>query len=266
MIAGFVDLVRVSRKFGIGAALRISVNRLIGSPSLPFPVRGQTLHIPNEPYALRHIIESVPKIQKLVDAIPPGDIKVIFDVGSNAGIFSTLARARWPEARIFAFEASPDMCRFISRNISDENFKIVDRAVSDRDGQKLDFYIREDAQQTNSLIRDAVELVEGENEKHKTLTVLTASIDDFCAREGIDRVDVLKVDIQGGESAMLEGSKRMLGNIRHLLIETTFLDPNLLPMLQLLHGAYNTAEVVNLVVSGADMHFQNCGGTASPVR
>jgi FkbM family methyltransferase len=255
MISGLVDLARVGKRFGFSTAVKASVNRLLKSPSIEFSIGGRVLYLPNEPYALRHLLDSVPKIQSLIAAIPDENIEIIFDIGANAGIFSALARSRWPHARIFAFEASPSMCKFIKKNISDQNFEVIDRAVSNRDGEKIDFFIRNDAQQTNSTIREAVTQFGSENNQNQVLTVQTVTVDDFCARKNLNKIDVLKVDIQGGESSMLEGSKRMLPYIRHLLIETSYLDPDPLRLLQTLYGAYRSARAVNFVVSGADMHF-----------
>lgn len=40
------------------------------------------------------------------------------------------------------------------------------------------------------------------------------TIDDFCLENEIDRVNLLKLDIQGGEAAALRGAKKVLGNQR----------------------------------------------------
>ena len=42
------------------------------------------------------------------------------------------------------------------------------------------------------------------------IRVETVTLDDFCACEGIDHVDVLKMDIQGGELMALRGATGLL--------------------------------------------------------
>lgn len=48
------------------------------------------------------------------------------------------------------------------------------------------------------------------------------TIDDFCNKEGIDHIDILKADIEGGEEKMLRGAERMIkeGRIQKICICT----------------------------------------------
>ena len=60
----------------------------------------------------------------------------------------------------------------------------------------------------------------------KKIDVDTISIDSFCLTNGIEQIDVLKMDIQGGELDALKGAKQMLANGKVGLIysETYFLE------------------------------------------
>jgi FkbM family methyltransferase len=40
-----------------------------------------------------------------------------------------------------------------------------------------------------------------------TLPIKTISLDDFCTEQGISRIDLLKLDIQGNEAEILAGAR-----------------------------------------------------------
>lgn len=55
-----------------------------------------------------------------------------------------------------------------------------------------------------------------------TITVELAALDDWCAAEGVDRVDVLKVDTQGAELGVLSGAEQALAGVRAVEVEVEF--------------------------------------------
>ncbi|MDQ6790821.1 MAG: FkbM family methyltransferase [Candidatus Dormibacteraeota bacterium] len=55
-----------------------------------------------------------------------------------------------------------------------------------------------------------------------TTTVPVTTLDDWCAQTGVGRVDVIKVDTQGSELQILEGSVRMLQTARAVEVEVEF--------------------------------------------
>ena len=53
--------------------------------------------------------------------------------------------------------------------------------------------------------------------------VNVVSIDSFCKKKNIDKIDLLKIDTEGHEAEVLKGATRMLKkNIRYILIEFHF--------------------------------------------
>ena len=44
--------------------------------------------------------------------------------------------------------------------------------------------------------------------------VATTTLDTFCAANGVSKVDVLALDVQGAERTVLEGGRRMLAEAR----------------------------------------------------
>src|SRR5207248_3898984 len=63
-----------------------------------------------------------------------------------------------------------------------------------------------------------------------SVNVLTGRLttgDDFCARLGVSAIDLLKIDVEGMESAVLAGFQRMLasGSIGAIQFEYQFVNP-----------------------------------------
>src|SRR5690606_18793515 len=70
-------------------------------------------------------------------------------------------------------------------------------ALAEHDGRRT-LYVNLKSQQTNSLDRNVVELTarDGDIEQRK---VLCRSIESYAEEKGIEKIDVLKIDVQGLE-------------------------------------------------------------------
>ena len=55
-----------------------------------------------------------------------------------------------------------------------------------------------------------------------TTTVDVTTLDEWCAAEGVDRIDVIKIDTQGSELAILKGGDKALRNVRAVEVEVEF--------------------------------------------
>jgi len=56
------------------------------------------------------------------------------------------------------------------------------------------------------------------------IDVPSVTVDNFCAQSGIDHIDILKLDVQGGELLALEGTKHMLSRTAVTLIYAEVVD------------------------------------------
>ncbi|MFN2607041.1 MAG: FkbM family methyltransferase [Acidimicrobiales bacterium] len=55
-----------------------------------------------------------------------------------------------------------------------------------------------------------------------TATVEVTTLDEWCAAEGVERVDVIKIDTQGSELGILQGADRVLDTVRAVEVEVEF--------------------------------------------
>jgi len=204
---------------------------------------------------LHHIKNTVKKMKRLVDELPLEDPKVILDIGANCGWFSFFAKRRFPQARIFAFEPSPTLQDVLQHNLGQfSDVEINNLAVSDKDEEKVIFYINEKIQQTNSLNISAVEPFASADEVLK-IDVPTISLDTFIKEKRLEKIDLLKVDIQGSEGALLAGGKYTLSNTEAAIFEISFLDTDVFDTVDIIKGYLPQFKALNPVQYGADVLF-----------
>lgn len=127
---------------------------------------------------------------------------VVFDLGANFGLFSSLARSH--DCYVFAFEPySGVVNNYLNRlALNDEKIKIVEKAVSNYTGEAL-FRIYSNKPSCNKLVLSETKNVNLEK-------ISTISIDDFVSQNGLQKVDFIKADIEGAERCMLEGAQKTL--------------------------------------------------------
>lgn len=142
------------------------------------------------------------------------EVTTVFDVGSYHGEWTATYRRLFPDAHIFAFEPFPE-----SRAVVESAFKgqpsvtVVAAAVGDAPGERS-FYANQ-AAATNSLLRvDArtdASLVSHELLALRSeIVVPVITVDQFCKENRIDRLNLLKIDVQGAETLVLRGASEML--------------------------------------------------------
>jgi FkbM family methyltransferase len=137
---------------------------------------------------------------------------VIFDVGAHYGETSAEYRRFFPSATIHAFEPTPESFEIVQRRFADDRMHHAHRlALSDKSGKAV-FKVNQ-TDSTNSLL--ATE--EGVHEHwrplvqtERTVEVETRTLDEFCQGQGIDAIDILKLDVQGAETSVLNGARQML--------------------------------------------------------
>lgn len=148
--------------------------------------------------------------------------KIIFDVGSNRGLITEKYHKLYDSANIYAFEPIEQFAKEYLK--FGPKIKFNNLAFSDIKGVS-DFHINKSVD-TSSLL-ESTKI--GANSDAQCITlnkikVSTTTIDEFCKKHKIDEIDILKLDVQGSELAILKGSEKLLKSKRVKLIysETYF--------------------------------------------
>lgn len=121
----------------------------------------------------------------------------ILDVGAHAGFFACYARALNRKARIFALEPEPGNFAALRGHLKENKIagvKPVQAALAPETGKA---FLILSADSHNHR------LAEFPNEN--TIEVRAFSLADFCRKNKIKKISVLKMDVEGGEYAIFEG-------------------------------------------------------------
>jgi FkbM family methyltransferase len=152
----------------------------------------------------------------ILPLVPSGG--TCLDVGANVGYYTLhFAKRVGPRGRVFAFEPDPRNAARLRRNIALNGFdsfaSVMEAAVSDRDGRAT-LHRSEDAHSGWGSLTAHVR-------ETSAVEVPVTTLDSFLRAERLDRVHLLKVDVEGSEIELLRGARRSLESrlIAHLFIE-----------------------------------------------
>ncbi len=163
--------------------------------------------------------------------LQPGD--VVVDAGAFPGDYALFAaRQVGPEGFVWAFEPDENNRRVLERNLQKsgiQNVEIVPQGL-----WKEETTLSLDAQGLASRI---------ERQGSKRIEVTT--LDQFLQERGLEKIDVLKMDIEGAELEALEGAKHALTRITYACIASY----------HLVEGTPTSARVEQLLkAAGLDSH------------
>jgi FkbM family methyltransferase len=154
---------------------------------------------------LRHSFELLSKYK------PESNLN-IYDVGANYGFLSMVwAKAlESNQAKLYSFEPSPTVSEVTHKSFSMNklNIKLFKKAVGNMNGN-IDLY--------DGLSSSNVSTHEGS----KKVRVEITSLDQFTFTEKINKVDLIKIDVDGIEYDILQGAKEIILNYKPILIVET---------------------------------------------
>lgn len=136
---------------------------------------------------------------------------VTFDVGANLGEMALHMASRVGRTgAVYAFEPVPAVSERLRQNVNrnglEEIVRIVAFALSDADGETEIAYA--DTSSNNQGLASIVNFTEPVGSLRATIKTIT--LDHFVREEDIDRIDFIKIDIQGAEARFLDGARETL--------------------------------------------------------
>jgi FkbM family methyltransferase len=157
-------------------------------------------------------------VRALHKLVRPGDIA--FDIGSNIGAHTLgLAKSVGPTGRVFAFEPTDDAFAKLKRNLA-LNPELEARIHA----HQIFLAARNDAPRQPEIYASwPLTKSASAHPKHQGRLVSTAqasvdTLDAFVEREGLDRLNLIKIDVDGFEYPVLMGGLRTLAKFRPLLL------------------------------------------------
>ncbi len=137
-------------------------------------------------------------------------VSVVFDLGARVGKTVAKYRDLFPMAEIFCFEPFDDSYSVLATTHRDASrVKPQKLAVSDNVGTQA--FHCSDQSDMNSLLplSNGASLLTTATAS-RVINVETTTLDAFCAQHRLNRIQVLKMDIQGAELKALRGAAGLL--------------------------------------------------------
>jgi FkbM family methyltransferase len=139
------------------------------------------------------------------------------DLGANEGLYTVFAAQRvGVTGRVWSVEPSKRELTRLHQNIElngFENIRTIPVALGDMTGF-MDMRIAEDEHAGHNTLGEFVY----DTHLARCERVPVRRLDDLLREEGLDRLDVLKVDIEGAEAALLRGATAVLREMRPLIL------------------------------------------------
>jgi FkbM family methyltransferase len=169
---------------------------------------------------------------KTVETLKPflPDNPIIVEAGAFDGNDTNKMALQWPKGTIHAFEPVTEIYeRLLKNTTAFSNICYHPLALSDHNGA-AHFYISERptrpgvASQAGSLHRPKERLSKSPLIFPRTTTVPTITLDQWADENGISAIDLLWLDTQGHELAILQAAPKMIKNIKVVLAEVSFIE------------------------------------------
>ncbi len=155
------------------------------------------------------------------------DVSCIVEVGAADGRDTERYALASPNAKVVAFEPVPKSFKALhERAVLSPTIQAVNAAVSDSIGNE-EFYIG------NWVDASSLMKANFTNTNYDAYTAPThcinvdvVTLDSFCSENGINNIDLLKIDAQGAELKVLTGATALLSSkaIRVIYCEVNFLE------------------------------------------
>ena len=157
------------------------------------------------------------KYRDLRRVLPQLDIRTVLDVGANTGQSAVQYRKEFPDAVMHCFEPVGSTADQLRKYIHHPSVHIHQLALGACPGM-LTMQISLDEQQSgmNSL-KGIHPHLEGSNFRSEQVEVTT--LDEWCPKNGIGQVDLLKIDTEGFDLEVLHGASGLLDQGRIGLID-----------------------------------------------
>ncbi len=145
---------------------------------------------------------------------------VIFDVGANVGDYAReVAGVFGGSAAIHAFEPSRATFERLCRSTADIGGIVCNNLGVGSSTSTATLYTDGEGSTLASLYPRDLERFDRSMDRSESIELV--SVDDYCRQKGIDRIDLLKLDIEGNEYEALRGAEGMIrdGRIRFIQFE-----------------------------------------------
>jgi FkbM family methyltransferase len=158
-------------------------------------------------------------IEKLLPRLPQD--AVLFDVGANVGDYTlALLRHCGPGARIFAFEPAARTFALLRDSVAGAASVRLERVGCGEQAGEADLFADKQASALASVYPRR--MFGGDARERPAERIAIMRIDEYCRANGISRIHLLKLDVEGHELSVLKGCGDLLTQDRIDVIQFEF--------------------------------------------
>ena len=160
------------------------------------------------------------------------DIKVVFDIGAHKGEFIDGIMSIKQKIKVYSFEPQSKIFKILKKKFKNsKNVFLFNKAISNNNKKKiLKINIKSSTSTFSNYnknsywkkIKEVLLTGFGKSSIIRTETTKCINLDSFCNKKKIKKIDLLKIDTEGHEEEVLRGSKKILRNVKFILIEIHF--------------------------------------------
>lgn len=145
-------------------------------------------------------------VMKIIAYLPQDGI--FFDIGANIGTVTAMVLEKRPECSCYLFEPVPRYFDYCIRRFAGKKKVLIENlALGEKNGE-LDLFV--DGQNFGWNTQISEKTTAG---MYK-INVKKISLDHFCAAEGVERIDLIKIDVEGAEYSVLKGMRETIRNLK----------------------------------------------------
>lgn len=173
-------------------------------------------------------------IQRLLEDVNDGDI--FYDIGANIGIYTCFIAASEFEVNTFAFEPHSDNIQRLSKNlkINSDRWQCYQVLLGNED-EMAPFHI---ASERPGESRHSISSADSQ------IFTMQRQIDTMVREENLPSPSILKIDVEGAELQVLEGSTETLEKVRVVYCEVHTDDQESLEVKQFLRDSGFQIEIL----------------------
>jgi FkbM family methyltransferase len=152
---------------------------------------------------------------------------VIFDIGANRGTYILECLEMNSDAKIYAFEPHPENFKEVGKLADKYGFSAINRAVGS-ENKKIKLYdYKEDEKSTHaSVYKEVVEDIHKKSSVEYEVEMI--KLDDFVKENKIERINLLKIDVEGNEFEVLKGAETVIEENKIDVIQWEFNEMNVI--------------------------------------
>ena len=163
--------------------------------------------------------EIIQRLKRIVDS--GEDAPIVLEIGCCEGTDTLNFLNIFESIRLFCFECDPKNCDDHRNLVDDPRCQLIEAAIADKNEDII--FHRSGGR--NRRASGSIRIPKDHLRMHpwctfsEDLIVKGITLDTWCEQNGIDHVDLMWCDVNGGESAMIAGAQKIFRNTRYIYTE-----------------------------------------------